>query len=219
MFFLVITGKILISSWERKKLKLILVRHGETLWNKEKKVQGVSDVELSEEGLKQADKLGLSLRNEGIEVIYTSPLKRAYQTALKIAVFHKAPIAIKAELQELNQGDFEGLTFKDLTEKHGTFLKQWVADPASCIMPNGESLLMLQDRAWPVIEKILNNTLNTVVVAHNFTLTTILCKILNLSLSQFRQVHVDTASKTVVETEDGIPVVKFLNDVSHLTND
>lgn len=197
-------------------MKLILVRHGETIWNKEKRVQGISNIELSDVGLRQAEQLGASLKNETIAVIYTSPLKRAYQTASKISAHHSAPLTIIKELQEMNQGDFEGLSFKQLTERHGDFLKQWFSDPESCVMPNGESLAMLQERAWPVIEKVLKSNRNTVVVAHNFTLTTILCKLMNLSLSQFRQVHVDTGSKTVVETQDGATVVKLLNDVSHL---
>jgi broad specificity phosphatase PhoE len=199
-----------------EELKIIFVRHGETLWNKERKVQGISDIELSDIGMKQADRIGLCLKDEDIEVIYTSPLKRAYQTAQAIGAYHDVPFAVETDLQEMDQGDFEGLSFKDLAAKHGAFLKQWAADPASCIMPNGESLMMLQERAWPVIGRIIENGRDAVVVAHNFTLTTILCKILNLSLSQFRQVHVDTASKTVVEIENGVPVVKLLNDVTHL---
>jgi broad specificity phosphatase PhoE len=197
-------------------LKLILVRHGETTWNKEKKVQGISDIELSNLGLNQAERLAASLKNERVDAIYTSPLKRAYQTALKIGIHHNAPLFVKAELQEMNQGDFEGLTFKELSEKHAAFLRQWATDPASCVMPNGESFEMLQARVWPLIERILKSNRDTVVVAHNFTLTTVLCKFLNLSLSDFRKVHVDTASKTVVNIDDGIPTIKKLNDVSHL---
>lgn len=198
-------------------MKLILVRHGNTVWNKEKKVQGISDIELSDDGLIQAEKLGAALKSESIEAVYTSPLKRAFQTALKISVFHNAPVTVKTELQEMNQGDFEGLTFKELTEHHAAFLKKWLLDPASCVMPNGESLAMLQDRAWPVIERILKSNRNTLVVAHNFTLTTIVCKLLNISLSDFRKVKLDTASITVAVVDDGIPVVKLVNDTRHLT--
>lgn len=197
-------------------MKLILVRHGETLWNKEKRVQGISDVELSEIGLMQAEKLGLSLKNEDIKYIYTSPLKRAYQTAMAIGAHHNAAVIIEKNLQEMNQGDFEGLTFKELAVSHAVFLKQWLTDPASCTMPNGESFIMLQERAWPVIEKIIRNNCNAVVVAHNFTLTTILCKLKNMSLSDFRKVNIDTASKTIVEMDGGIASVKLLNDLSHL---
>ncbi|MBN1381722.1 MAG: histidine phosphatase family protein [Deltaproteobacteria bacterium] len=200
-------------------MKLILVRHGETLWNKERRFQGVSDIELSENGLKQAEKLGVALKSETIEAIYTSPLKRAFQTALKIGVYHNAPLSVKAELQELNQGDFEGLTINVLTENHGDFLKKWLLNPASCIMPNGESLTMLQDRAWPVIKRIIKSNRNTLVVAHNFTLMTIICKFLNLSLSDFRKVHIDTASITIVTIDRGDPIVSLLNDTSHLADD
>jgi broad specificity phosphatase PhoE len=203
----------------RLSLRLILVRHGETVWNKERRVQGISNIELSKAGLLQAERVAASLKNENITSIYTSPLKRAYQTAFRISAYHSAPITIVKELQEMNQGDFEGLSFKDLTEKHADFLKQWLTNPESCVMPNGESLAMLQARAWPVIERVLKNKRNSVVVAHNFTITTILCKFMNLSLSQFRQVHVDPGSKTVVEIQDNVTTVKTLNDVSHLRLD
>ena len=69
-------------------LKLILIRHGETLWNREKRVQGISDIELSERGIEQVQNLANSLKDEAIDAIVSSPLKRAYQTARIINQFH-----------------------------------------------------------------------------------------------------------------------------------
>jgi len=200
-------------------MELILVRHGETLWNKEKRVQGISDIELSEFGLIQAKKLGECLKNNNIESIYSSPVKRAHQTAKLIGKFHEVEIETDIELRELDQGDFEGLTFSELWEKHSSFLRQWMADPASIVMPNGESLTELQNRAWGVIEDIAKKSKNTVVVSHNFTITSILCKIQGISLSQFRRIRVDVASKTFVEIEGDGMVVKLLNDTCHLGKD
>ena len=200
-------------------MELILVRHGETLWNKEKRVQGISDIELSEFGLKQAERLAECLKSMEIEAIHSSPLKRAYQTAETIARFHEVEIEKEWCLRELDQGDFEGLTFSELWEKHSSFLRKWIADPASVVMPNGESLEELQTRAWGVIEEIIEQSKNTLVVSHNFTITTILCKFKKISPSKFRNLRVDVASKTFVEISDDGAVVKLLNDTCHLGKD
>jgi len=197
-------------------LKLILVRHGQTLWNREKRVQGVSDIELSNRGKAQAEKLARSLQHERIETIVSSPLKRAVQTAEAINCYHRLRIELLDELMELDQGDFEGMAFPELMKQHGDFLKRWVADPASVVMPQGESLGELQNRAWGAVERIVEKSKNTLVVSHNFTIMTILCKINNRNLSHVREVHVDTASKTVVNFENGSGTVIRFNDVDYL---
>ena len=197
-------------------MKLILVRHGETLSNRENRVQGITDTELSDYGRIQARRLAESLRSEPLDGIISSPLKRAYQTAQAISKFHKATIEIESNLQEMNHGDFENVTIAELKEKHLTFLNQWFSDPASVAMPNGESLCDLQIRAWGAIEKIIENSKNILVVSHGMTIMTILCKIKNLELSRAKEMLVNVASKTFVEFEDGKGVITIFNDTSHL---
>jgi len=197
-------------------LKLILVRHGETLSNRENRVQGVTDNELSDYGRLQAEKLAESLRSEPIDGIISSPLKRAYQTAQAICKFHEASIEVDSNLQEMNHGDFENISIAELREKHLPFLNQWFSDPASVAMPNGESLFDLQARAWGAIEKIMGNSKNVLVVSHGMTIMTILCRIKSLDLSHAKEMLVDVASKTSVEFEDGKGVIMIFNDTSHL---
>jgi len=197
-------------------LKLILVRHGETLSNRENRVQGITDTELSDYGRMQVEKLAESLRSEPIDGIISSPLKRAYQTAQAICKFHKASIEVESRLQEMNHGDFENVSIAELREKHLPFLKQWFSDPASVAMPNGESLYDLQMRAWSAIEKIIGNSNNTLVVSHGMTIMTILCKIKNLDLSHAREMLVNVASKTSVEYKNGKGVITTFNDTSYL---
>jgi phosphoserine phosphatase len=197
-------------------LKLILVRHGETLLNRENRVQGTTDIELSDYGRMQAERLAESLKNEPIERIVSSPLKRAYETAGAISKFHGAMIEADRDLQEMNHGDFENLTIKELREKHISILRQWETDPASVVMPNGESLRDLQRRAWGAIEGIAKTAKNTVVVTHNMTIRTILCKIQDLDMLHIRKMHVDLASKTFVEFRSGKGAIVVLNDTSHL---
>lgn len=197
-------------------MKLILVRHGETLWNREHRVQGFTDIVLSETGRRQAERLAVCLREEKIDAIYCSNLQRAFETARVIGRFHALPIHVEAGLRELNQGDFESLTFLELREKYRSFLSQWITDPASLVMPNGESLGALQDRSWRVIDRIIAAGRNTLVVSHAFTIISILCRIMELSLNEFRKAQVDVASRTCVEFSNGVGKVVIHNDTSHL---
>jgi phosphoserine phosphatase len=197
-------------------LKLILVRHGETLSNRENRVQGTTDLELSDYGRIQADMLAESLKGEPIERIVSSPLRRAYETAKAISRFHNAKIEANRDLQEMNHGDFENLTIKELREKHISILRQWENDPASVVMPNGESLPDLQRRAWGAIEGIAETARNAIVVTHNMTIRTILCKIQDLDMVHIRGMRVDLASKTFVEFKFGKGAIVILNDTSHL---
>ncbi|MEE9914136.1 MAG: histidine phosphatase family protein [Deltaproteobacteria bacterium] len=197
-------------------MQLILIRHGETLWNKEGRIQGVSDVELSDAGVEQARRLALSLKDQDIGAIHASPLKRAYRTAEIINSFHGRVIEVHSGLMEMDQGDFEGLSFKELIACEKDFLKRWVADPASVKMPRGESLAELQKRAWQPMEKIIAASQNALVVAHNFTIAAILCRLRNISLSEFRSTCVDNASKTLIRFKDGQAHIETINDRSHL---
>lgn len=197
-------------------MKLILIRHGETLWNKEGRVQGTSDIELSDIGMNQAGLLASSLKNQHIEAIYSSPLKRALRTAQIINEFHSLQIHTYKELMEMDQGIFEGLSFKELMNDKKDFLKKWIADPASVKMPKGESLTELQDRAWRIVEHIISQGKNALVVSHNFTIAAILCRLRDISLSQFRSTCVDTASKTIVRIDNNLPTIELLNDRSFL---
>jgi len=197
-------------------MQLILIRHGETLWNKEGRIQGTSDIELSTVGIEQARLLALSLKDQPIGAIHASPLKRALQTAEIINEFHRKEIQTHQDLMEMDQGDFEGFSFKELMACEKEFLNKWIADPASVQMPNGESLAQLQERAWRALETIISKEENAVVVAHNFTIAAILCRIRKISLSEFRSTCVGTASKTIVLLQDGEAVIEALNDRSHL---
>jgi len=197
-------------------MQLILIRHGETLWNKEGRVQGTSDVELSATGKKQAELLALSLKDHLIEAIHASPLKRAYQTAEIINKFHHLDIQIHRDLMEMDQGDFEGLSFKELMAGKKEFLQKWISDPALVKMPNGESLSELQNRAWSAMEEIIGKSQNALIVSHNFTIAAILCRLRNISLAEFRSACVDTASKTIVRLGGKEVIIDLLNDSSYL---
>ncbi|OPY84660.1 MAG: Phosphoserine phosphatase 1 [Syntrophus sp. PtaU1.Bin208] len=200
-------------------MELILVRHGSTPWNEERRIQGLSDIDLSNAGLDQARHLALSLKDRPISSIYSSPLKRARKTAEIINEYHHVPLFLSPDLTEMNHGDFEGLSVPDLMARNKDFLRKWLADPASVSMPHGESFLDVQTRAWKVIEGILTESENALVVAHNFTIASILCRIQNIPLTEFRSVCVDPASKTVIRVHHGSASIELFNNRPYLNSD
>ena len=163
--------------------------------------------------------MALSLKDYPIEAIHTSPLKRAMQTAEIINEFHQKELHTDQDLMEMDYGDFEGVSFKKIMDVEKDFIDQWMADPASVKMPNGESLTQLQDRAWRALKRIIDKKENALVVSHNFTIATIICHIKNISLNEFVSACVGNASKTIVNIQkDGIFIEAF-NDRSHLPKD
>jgi phosphoserine phosphatase len=200
-------------------LRLTLVRHGETVWNREKKIQGITDIELTELGIEQANKLSLSLQKENFDRIITSPLKRAYDTAQAIGRYHDVAITVENDLHEIDAGELEGLSYPDLLIRYPDFLRQWMIDHSSVAMPNGESLQNVQDRVWPVIKRIVETSRDALVVSHSFVIITVLCKVQHLNLSESAKIRLSVASKTKLEIENGSAQVISFNDTAHLRDD
>jgi len=200
-------------------MNLILIRHGETDWNRIGRCQGVADIVLNENGRQQAKELGESLKNHDIKAVYSSDLKRALETAQHIAEHHNITVRLEPGLQEMDQGDLEGLSFTDIRDKYAEVLKQWRESPETLRLPSGESLVEVQNRAWKVFEKVHNSHLGetVVVVSHNLTIITLLCKITGVGLKGFRDFNVHATSKSVIISENGDIRVDVINDVSHLS--
>jgi broad specificity phosphatase PhoE len=200
-------------------MNLILIRHGETDWNRIGRCQGVADIVLNENGKKQARELAHSLRDHNIKAIYSSDLKRARETAQHIAEHHNITVQLEPGLQEMNQGDLEGLSFPDIRDKYAEVLKQWRESPETLRLPSGESLVEVQNRAWKVFEKVHQNHIGetVVVVSHNLTIITLLCKITRVGLKGFRDFHIEATSKNIIISEDGSLRIDVINDVSHLS--
>ncbi len=193
-------------------MKIILVRHGETHWNKQRRVQGGdSDIELNDTGLEQARKLATFLRNEPITAIFSSPLQRAIVTAELIASHHQLPVELDQELRELQVGELEGMPVSNLTTTFSQFLMQWWQGGGTTKLPNGESLVDLQQRAWKAVERLLerfktspehNEGTTVVLVSHYFVTLAIILKALDLPLDYFTRFKVDPGGVSILEFRD-----------------
>ena len=203
-------------------MKLILVRHGETRWNEGKRIQGGdSDIELNETGLEQAGRLAAFLQSEPIATILCSPLQRAVSTAGIIANHHQLPIEIDERLRELKVGDLEGMSYSSLTTTFSQFLMQWWQDGGAVKLPNGESIVELQQRAWGAIENLLekqkapaaeNRDTTAVVVSHYFVTLVIILKALDLPVNCFTKFRLDLGGVSILEFRDtGTRLLTFNN--------
>jgi broad specificity phosphatase PhoE len=206
-------------------LKLILVRHGETSWNKERRVQGSdSDIELNDTGLEQARKVANFLKDEPIDVIFSSPMQRARATAEAIASYHQVPVEFDQGLKELNVGELEGMSATNLRTTFSQFLMQWWQDGGATKLPSGESLVELQQRAWKVIEKLLeryktspehNTETTVVVVSHYFITLAIVIKALDLPLDFFPKFKLDPGGVSILEFRDHGARLLTFNDIPY----
>jgi broad specificity phosphatase PhoE len=206
-------------------LKFILVRHGETYWNHERRVQGGdSDIELNDNGLEQARRLAAFLENEPIAAILSSPLQRAIATAEVIASHHQLPVEVDQGLRELKVGELEGMSVSNLSTTFSQFLMQWWQDGGAMKLPKGESLVELQQRAWKAVERLLerhktspehNEGTTVVVVSHYFVTLAIILKALNLPLDYFTKFKVDLGGVSILEIQDYRARLLTFNDTSY----
>ena len=199
-------------------MKLILIRHGETYWNAERRIQGGdSDIELNNTGLNQAKKLAAFLKNEPITAILSSPLQRATATAEVIASHHQLSVKVDQGLRELRVGELEGMSVSNLSTTFSQFLMQLWQGKGSTKLPNGESLSDLQRRAWKAVESLLTQHKDgtVAVVSHYFVTLAIIFKALDLPLDYFTKFKVDPGGISIIEIQDYGPRLVVFNDTSY----
>ncbi len=201
-------------------MKIFLVRHGETEWNRIGRFQGISDIPLNKKGKAQAQALAQALKDEPIDVVYSSPLIRAKETAKTIRHFHPSSFYFEEDgFKEMDLGDFEGMEAPDWAKQYPEFRKRWQESPSSINLPGGESLKEVQIRAVRTFECILHNHdsgTTLLICSHNFVIHAILCHALGISLDNFRDIKQDTAALNLIHNHEERLVVEKVNEVSHL---
>lgn len=198
--------------------RLIIVRHGQTLWNLEKKYQGHSDIALSDKGLFQADRVAGRLADEKIDAVYASDLSRAFKTAETIAARHNVAVNIVPELREIKFGDWEGLTYEQISERWpGMLDKLWVA-PDAVVIPGGETFAQLKERAYEAVKDIVaaHSGQTVVIVAHGGTIGTIICALLDIHLNHVWSIRQDNTAVNIIDYYHGRPMIGLLNCTRHL---
>lgn len=205
---------------QRSGKRIILIRHGETEWNRLHRFQGRSDVPLNPKGHEQARALALALKEETITAIHSSPLMRAIETAGHIRGFHPStPLIKEPGLMEMNLGDFEGMEAQHWAAQYQEFRDTWQKSPATLAMPGGESLQEVQLRAVDALTKISDSSppdSTLLICSHNFVIVSLLCFASKTSLDQFREMRQDTAALNIICAKGTNFQVEKINDKSHL---
>lgn len=199
---------------------LILIRHAETLWNLQDRIQGHSDIPLSDRGLRQAERLAQHIHRHPITAIYASDLLRARQTAEIIAASLRCAVTFDPALREILLGAWEGLTPAEVNRQFDQSYEQWKRRPSSVRIPGAEPVAAFHERTRTALRAISRrHPQETVaVVTHGGVIAGYLADILQADFDHvLRKMRLDNTGLTIVEwRDDDLPFVAAINDYRHL---
>ncbi|MDQ2783540.1 MAG: histidine phosphatase family protein [Chloroflexota bacterium] len=203
-------------------MRFLLVRHGESTYNAEGRIQGQQDAPLSERGQRQAERIGERLRAYQFDACYASDLSRAAETARAIMRHHpNVPFAFTTLLREIKFGIFEGRIMPEIEEMYPEEYAQWMENRRHFVPPGAESGDDLSDRAGRALRWLREQGhVDTVlVVAHGAILNAFLGQFLQLGGESRYRFHFDNTALAVVEDEPFGPRLLLANDTAHLGPD
>jgi phosphoserine phosphatase len=200
-------------------MRLIIVRHGESEWNRIHRYQGQLDAPLSELGLRQARALGERLKAEELDQIYTSPLQRAARTAEAIAENHPSvPFAYADALLEIHHGEWQGKFADEIRAQYAAGLEEWRQHPTRSQMPGGESFSNILKRTLDFKEQLIGQHKDqTVLVStHDVVVKILVADALGMNMDRINRIWVTNASISVIEYGDDLPYLVSLSEACHL---
>lgn len=200
-------------------MRLIIVRHGESEWNRIGRYQGQQDAPLSELGMQQAQALAERLRNEPIDFIFSSPLQRAAKTAEAIARHHPTvPFEHSSAIMEINHGDWEGLMADEVIARYNAGLQEWRAHPTRSQMPGGESFTNILKRVLDFKEQLFERYRgkNVLISTHDVVVKILVADALGMNMDRINRIWVTNASISVIEYGEDLPYLVSLSEASHL---
>ena len=199
--------------------EIIIIRHGETEWNKTGRFQGHSDVPLSAEGRAQAAALGKNLVVDHVDAIYASDLTRAMETAAPLAQRFGLEVISAPLLRELNFGSWEGRNFNDVNAENPDAMKTFYNDPERVNIPDSEPFPEFQRRVAGRVREIVaqERGKRIVIVSHGASIRILFADILSMPIRSIWHVsQLNTAVNKIRFEDDGFAVVTLMNDTSHL---
>ena len=199
-------------------MKLYIIRHGQTDWNVQGRIQGRQDIPLNAAGRSQAEMLAKGMEKRPVTAIYSSPQIRAMETAETLARAQGVTVIPVPELAEIGYGDWEGRTASDILAKERKLYEEWWQHPATVAPPGGETLNQVDARckkAWERIKGEMKG--DTAVAAHGGTLAHFIVHLLE-GQPDAAEILVGNASITTIEYDPvtGQCSLAGLNDCSHL---
>ena len=202
--------------------KIIIVRHCQAEGNLKRFFQGSIDTDITELGEKQIEKVAELLSGEPIEVMYSSPKKRAMKTAEGINIYHKLPIKTDDEIVEIDAGDWEGVLLTDIEKIYPEQMDNWRNDPAKFHAPNGESMAEVYERVKKALLRIVseNKDKTICIVSHGCAIKNMMCFAHGWEVEDIKGVPLGTnTSVNVVEFDDDFnPKILIENYTKHIIN-
>lgn len=189
-------------------MELYLVRHGETVWNREGRYYGSFDVGLSPRGKAQARKLGEIFGKLSFDKVYVSPSRRAVDTARELT---GEKLVLDARLQEQNFGIFEGKTYREIREEFPRELEKWNRDWQGYCIPQGESFRMVRERVERFAGELWGERGRTLLVAHKGSLGHLAAALLHMPLDGYWNFVFEQGAYSRFDLEDGYAILRYLN--------
>jgi len=206
-------------------IRLILIRHGQTAWNAQKRYQGQSDVPLDQTGLAQANALATHFAEDRPDAIYSSDLQRARNTAEVIASAAGLQISMDVRLRESAFGSWEGMTYSEIQERWPEEYKAWQNDPLTWFPPGGETLEQVTGRLSSFMSDLhVNHTRQNhtqqkiMVVAHGGSLRALICHAMKLPSHTFWRMSLDSGSVSELRLYSDTAVLTLFNDRHFVSN-
>ena len=199
-------------------LRIFLIRHGETEWNRQNRLQGNSDIHLSPEGFHQAITLAEHAPFHHIDAIYSSDLTRAMSTANILAERFNLTVKKMPELRETNFGDWEGRSIRELADESPKAFGKFFTDPERCHPPHGETFLECQARVMIGIREIIakHDDQNIIAVSHGAAIRLILGAALDMPIHKMWAIAQFNMALNVLRVDDGDLTVELMNSTEHL---
>jgi broad specificity phosphatase PhoE len=197
---------------------LLIVRHGETEWNAEGRIQGHTDIGLSEKGAEQARSLGKRLADRQIDVAYSSDLKRTSETAKLALGGRDITLNETPRLREYNKGIFEGMTLSEIQEKFPAEYPKYLEKDLSYAPEGGETTRDVSTRMASIFAEIKANHLDetVLVVSHGGVLRAAMVSLLGMPLEGNWSFVFGNCGLTMVDTYTDNAVLRLFNDTSHI---
>ncbi len=180
--------------------RLVLIRHGETDWNVEGRYQGQADPPLNERGREQARRLVEAVRPLGLEVVYSSPLLRAWETACILARELNLPLYPEPRLKEIHQGEWQGMLVTEIRRRYPQLFARWEEEPWSVRVPGGETLEEVQRRVFQAVDDILarHPGQTVAIVSHRLPLALLKIRYQGLDPNQVRKIPIPNTAWEVI---------------------
>ena len=183
--------------------RLILIRHGETDYTSQGRYCGFSDPSLNEKGIQQSKELAIRLKEARVDKVYSSDLKRAYESA-KI-IFKNNSIEETTGFREMNFGLFEGLRYEEVIKVYPKLYREWIDNPLRVKIPSGEGLGELEKRVKKELSLILSQDAGKIIalVSHGGPIRVILCHLLKLGLESFWKIEQGIGTLRIIDYPKG----------------